>query len=110
MSGREFGDYVHDLRIKKTVSLRNAAKEMDISAMYLSEIESGKKIPSGQMLKTIADYYGTSYFHLVVLANNSVETSEHSSRAAVARMVGGLSDEKIQKVMEYIQNMESEDL
>lgn len=108
MAGRRFGDFVHDLRIKKNKSLRGAAKAMDISAMYLSEIESGKKIPSGKMIKKISDYYEADFFQLVNLGNESSVFDEKASKAAVARMVEGLSEDKLQKVIEYIQNIEGE--
>lgn len=108
MDGRRFGDFVHDLRIKKKESLRGAAKAMDISAMYLSEIESGKKIPSGKMIRKISDYYETDFFQLVNLGNESSVFDEKASKAAVARMVEGLSEDKLQKVIEYIQNIEGD--
>ena len=106
MPERKLGDYLHALRISKAKTLRSAAKEMNMSAMYLSEIESGKKIPSGQMLKKIADYYQENYIKLANLGNDSVENNHQTSAASVARMVEGLSEENIKKVLEYIQNIE----
>ncbi len=106
MAERKFGNFVHNLRLQKKESLRGAAKAMDISAMYLSEIESGKKIPSGTIIKKLSDHYETNYMHLVNLANESSEVDEKASKATVARMVEGLSKEKLQKVIEYIQNIE----
>lgn len=106
MAGRKLGDHIHNLRIAKGKSLRGAAKEMDISAMYLSEIESGKKIPSGQMIKKLSDYYQEQYIKLVTLGNESEENSEKASIASVARMVEGLSEENLQKVITYIQKIE----
>ncbi len=105
MLERKLGDYLHTLRISKGKTLRTAAKEMDMSAMYLSEIESGKKIPSGHMLRKVADYYQESYIELATLGNKS-EESNKTSAASVARMVEGLSEENIKKVFEYIQNIE----
>ncbi len=109
MPERKLGDYLHALRISRGATLRSAAKEMAMSAMYLSEIESGKKIPSGQMLKKIADYYQESYIKLVSLGNNSQENNHSTSAASVARMVEGLSEENIKKVFDFIQTMEKED-
>ncbi len=106
MAGRKLGDHIHHLRIAKGKSLRSAAKEMDISAMYLSEIESGKKIPSGQVIKKISDYYQEQYIKLVTLGNESEENSEKASVASVARMVEGLSVENLHKVITFIQNIE----
>lgn len=108
MAGRKLGDYIHNLRISKEKTLRGAAKEMDISAMYLSEIESGKKIPSGQIIKKLSDYYQENYFKLVTLGNESEENSEKVSTASVARMVEGLSEENLQRVFDFIQDIEGE--
>lgn len=107
MIERKLGDYLHNLRIEKRKSLRGAAKEMEISAMYLSEIESGKKIPSGQTLRKIADYYQENYIKLVQLSNASAENKQETSAWSVARMVAGLSEENIKKVYEYIQHIEN---
>lgn len=106
---RKLGDYLHALRISRGKTLRTAAKEMNMSAMYLSEIESGKKIPSGKMLKNIADFYQESYIKLASMGNDSVENNHPTSAASVARMVEGLSEENIKKVFEYIQSMEKGD-
>lgn len=106
MMERKLGDYLHALRLTRGVTLRSAAKEMDMSAMYLSEIESGKKIPSGKMLKKIADYYQESFIKLANLGNDSREDKRQTSAASVARMVEGLSEENIKKVFDYIQSME----
>jgi len=107
MTERKLGDYLHSLRIERGKTLRGAAKEMNISAMYLSEMESGKKIPSGQMLKKISDYYNESFFKLAELGNNSEEIGSKPSAAYVARIVEGLSEEKVIKVLDYIKTMES---
>ena len=108
MPERKLGDYIHNLRIKKATSLRCAAKEMDISAMYLSEIECGKKIPSAMILKTLSKYYQVDYFLLVNLATESSELDENSSKITVARMVEGLPEEKIKQVISFIQNIKGE--
>jgi len=41
----------------RTKSLRETAKDIGISAMYLSEIERGFKLPSRAMQKRIEEYY-----------------------------------------------------
>lgn len=107
MVERKLGNHLHTLRIGKGKSLRAAAKEMNMSAMYLSEIESGKKIPSGQMLSRIAEYYQESYINLAKLGNESAEGNNQTSAASVARMVEGLSEENLKKVLEYIKDIET---
>lgn len=45
----------------RTKSLRETAKDIGISAMYLSEIERGFKLPSMKMRKRIEEYYGMEF-------------------------------------------------
>lgn len=100
---RTLGDYLHNLRIKKELgSLRSVALKIGISAMYLSEIESGKKIPSADVLKKISQYYHEDYFHLVFLCNNSSEVDIQDSKAMVARLANGLSESELKKVIEFM--------
>lgn len=101
---RIFGDYIHRLRIEKGDSLRKAAMGIGVSAMYLSELESGKKIPAGKTTRKIADYYDVDYMTLSNLCNKSKEVSE-SSKVAVARIASGLSEEDARRVLEYMQNL-----
>lgn len=46
-----------DLRVKKKIKQNAAAKLIGISQTYLSQVESGKKDPSTEMLKKIAAVY-----------------------------------------------------
>lgn len=108
MIDRKLGDYLHNLRINKGRTLRGAAKEMGISAMYLSEIESEKKIPAGQKLKVIADYYQEDYSKLNDIAKRSSPNTKKSSVAAVARMAEILSEEELKKVYEYMEEIAKE--
>lgn len=48
MTSREFGAYIKELRVNKGLSLREAAKRIDINHMRLSEIESGKSRGTGR--------------------------------------------------------------
>lgn len=41
----EFGQYLRRMRSKANVSLRSAAKSLDISAVYLGEVERGVRPP-----------------------------------------------------------------
>ena len=104
---RILGDFIHNLRINGGLSLRNAASNIGISAMYLSEMESGKKVPSGAILRKISDYYGADFSELLELSISSKEVEE-SSNIAVARIVSGLTEEKARKVLAYIQKIEKE--
>lgn len=51
----EYGRKLRDLRVKNGFSLRELASLLNIKASELSEIETGKVMPSQE----IVDYYGT---------------------------------------------------
>lgn len=48
------GQYIREARDKKDISLREFAKEIDVSAAFLSDIELGRRYPSTDNLKKIA--------------------------------------------------------
>ena len=103
MTKRILGDYLHKVRIDKGLgSLRNVASKIGISAMYMSEIESGKKIPSADVLQKISECYNEDYFNLVLLGQNSNESNQDDSKAIVARMANGLSESELQSVIDYM--------
>jgi len=53
--GLRIGKNITAIRKKKNLTLEKLAYENDISKGYLSEVESGKKLPSLKMLKKIAE-------------------------------------------------------
>ncbi len=51
---KRIGNKITKIRMKRNLTLEKLAYENDISKGYLSEIESGKKLPSLLMLERIA--------------------------------------------------------
>lgn len=51
------GEALRLIRVFHDCKVGILAKELDISASYISEIESGKKIPSMEILNKYADYF-----------------------------------------------------
>ncbi len=50
-----FGEFLKEKRLKKKISLRKFAEEMNVSASFLSDLENGERgAPSGEMLKNIS--------------------------------------------------------
>ena len=41
----KFGEYLKEKRMEKGLSTRNMANELQVSVSYISELESGKKMP-----------------------------------------------------------------
>ena len=52
------GDVLREIRKEKKLSLFKAARGINISGNYLSEIERGKKKPSETVLFSISEFYG----------------------------------------------------
>lgn len=57
---KSLAERLRELRNEKDVSLREAGKVIGIAAMYLSDMESGRRFPSENVLQSLADYYGVS--------------------------------------------------
>jgi transcriptional regulator with XRE-family HTH domain len=51
---KNLGEKIRELRENKDISLRELAKELDISAAFLSDVELGRRYPSKKVLRQIA--------------------------------------------------------
>lgn len=61
-------------RVSKKLSLREVGKSVGLSAMYISDIENGKRIPlKGSALSSLASFYNLSLFQLIDLAYNDTK-------------------------------------
>jgi transcriptional regulator with XRE-family HTH domain len=54
---KQFGQKLHDLRKNAGLSLAEVGKAVDLSHNYLSEIERGKKEPSRETIRDLAEFY-----------------------------------------------------
>jgi len=57
---KTFGQKIRELREEKDLSLRELAKEIEVSAAFLSDIELGRRYPSDKILLSICEKLGTS--------------------------------------------------
>lgn len=57
---KTLGQRIRELREEKDLSLRELAKEIYVSAAFLSDIELGRRYPSDKILLSIAKKLGTS--------------------------------------------------
>ncbi len=64
----KIGSYLRELRRQKGLSLRQVQKETEASTSYLSQVEQGKRHPSGRLLRKIAPTYGASVMDLLTMA------------------------------------------
>lgn len=78
-----FGDYIRQMRDKANLGLREAARELGISASYLSRIEANDyPAPSGEKLRRMAQFYDADIHEMMRLAQNRA----HEVMAADTRM------------------------
>ena len=65
----ELGSYLRQLRRRKRLSLQQVQEETGASGSYLSQVEQGKRHPSGRFLRKIAPAYDTSVRDLLAMAS-----------------------------------------
>jgi len=58
MASNVLGNYLRDLRIKQRLSLREVGERVSLSGSYLSQIETGERRPSAEILRKLAPSYG----------------------------------------------------
>lgn len=56
---KPLGERIRELREHKDISVRELAKQLKISAPFLSDVELGRRHPSDEVLATIAAALGT---------------------------------------------------
>lgn len=68
--GTAFGTYIRKRRQEKNLGLREAAGKLEITASYLSRLESGDEPnpPSAQVIERIAKLLDDDMKHLMMLA------------------------------------------
>ena len=84
----KFGTKIYDLRVNgKNETLRTVAFALGISAMYLSELETGVKMPvRSKVIPKIAEYYNQDVEELKCLLqedikNAAIETAKNGTYA-----------------------------
>lgn len=51
---KTLGEYIRELREEKDLSVRELAKRLGLSAPFLSDVELGRRHPSGEVLSKLA--------------------------------------------------------
>lgn len=102
---RALGATIHELRTARRWSLRMLSQASDISVPYLSEIERGRKDPSGAMLAQLADAFDMSLGALlsaVAVALDGREAPESAgARRALWDAVRHCDDDEIAELSRY---------
>lgn len=105
---RPFGTKLRALRMDRKLTLRDAAPSIGISAMFLSELESGAKLPSQETLSRIAEFYMVDKEELEVLIikqkifRDLAEDSSDDQRIQAARTILTVDNEMLSKIMQIL--------
>ena len=57
---KTLGEHVRDLREKKDISVRELARQLKVSAAFLSDVELGRRHPSEELLGRLAKCIGST--------------------------------------------------
>ena len=57
---KTLGDRIRELREQHDLSVRELAKKLKVSAPFLSDVELGRRHPSGDVLERLASLLGTT--------------------------------------------------
>lgn len=80
---RDFGRKLNYLRLQKGLTLQELARQLGHSAHgYISELESGKKVPTVELVLKVSDLFGVSTDQLIrdELSIGDSHSLESSSR------------------------------
>ncbi|WP_044933708.1 helix-turn-helix domain-containing protein [Pseudacidobacterium ailaaui] len=57
---KTFGEQIRDLREAKDISVRELARQLNVSAAFLSDVELGRRHPSDEIMRKMAECLGTT--------------------------------------------------
>lgn len=57
---KTLGEHIRELREKKDISIRELARQLRVSAAFLSDIELGRRHPSDEVMERLADCLDTT--------------------------------------------------
>ena len=109
-SKSKFGGFAKKARLTKEIGLREAARRMRISAAYLSRVENGIDVPSGELIHKMSELYDVSIDELAEKTPKtkaSAVAHGHAMRAipelrALYRLRGQLDPDLIEDVIRKV--------
>ena len=116
----QFGQYISDARVKASKSIRDVARQLEISSTYLFDIEEGRRNPPSEgRIHRLAEILAISEDHLVnlaLLSRKAVElplagtdASQRDQLAVLlARRWEGLSDTEISVLLNQLNEYEDQ--
>ncbi|MBI9094165.1 MAG: helix-turn-helix transcriptional regulator [Sphaerochaeta sp.] len=105
---RPFGDKVRAMRVERNLTLREASSQIGLSAMFLSELESGAKFPSPEKLQNIAEFYHVKKEELETLITKQKifreleENPGDDQRLQAARTILSVDNEMLSSIVRIL--------
>lgn len=70
------GDIIREARMKAGIRLRALAFDLSLTPSYVSDIENNRRVPSEEVLQSIAEKLKLDFDHLMALAGRFGESAE----------------------------------
>lgn len=77
---KSLGNVIYDARIAKDITLREAARQLEIAPSYLSDIENDRRVPADEVMQRIARLLGLEFDDLMARAGRVGEQAERFLR------------------------------
>ncbi len=110
------GDIINEARVRKRLGLRALARELDIAASYLSDIENDRRVPSEAVLRNMARVLELDFDLLMQEAGRLGEGTEQYLREnqlagrlfrRIAR--SQLGQESLEKLISSLEELEAQE-
>jgi len=112
---QEFGQFIRDNREKMNITLRQLARDVDVSPTYLSQIEQGNFAPpSEEKIRLLAKKLKLDEDQLLAMANKipsdlkPIFTDQPKPVADFLRTAKGLSNEDWEKLRKQAEKLQKE--
>ncbi len=112
----EFGKILRKIRIDRQELLRDMAGILDVSAAYLSAVETGKRNAPQMWVEKIIHAYELNQIEATQLRNafedsrdeirislQAASSQQRNVAISFAKALEGLSDEQLEKIMKVVQ-------
>lgn len=107
VTDRTLGEFLRDARVAADLSLRDLAKQLDVSPSYLSDIENDRRVPAEDVVRALAEHLTLDADTLLAMAGRFGEETErymkkHPAAGILFRKISSknLSNDALQKLLE----------
>ncbi|WP_322354451.1 helix-turn-helix transcriptional regulator [Dehalococcoides sp.] len=112
---KTLGDRVRDTRIQQEKSLRQLAKDLNVTPSYLSDIENNRRVPAEAVLLKISQVLKLNFNELMSLAGRFGEKAEKYVRrqpmaVQLFRRIAeeNLDEEKLKRLLDQVEKEKRE--